>query len=250
MLTPLYFIVKKHNGTAAYASVKHELHLVEGLKANIPIGNDLLKPEDVSINIAAKTAYIGSCKIKIALDAKQRGPFVRRTLLTESNLVVPPRSKTLISFLSPKPPDNKDFFFHTSRVPQALTFYLCPLDHQTTSISARNDSDQSCQIPQRFRLGAVTEMYYINCYLSELSPEAAAFPPAHSTLLSYTSRMIPSLDPALETRPTNGIMVYGEPDVVVHFKALREEFPLVWESQGFVNIPSERWITVPLRHHW
>lgn len=70
VLIPLYFIEKKDNGTPAYASVERELHLVEGLRANILIANDLLRPEDVSINIAAKTAYIGSFKIKIALNAK------------------------------------------------------------------------------------------------------------------------------------------------------------------------------------
>lgn len=29
-----------------------------------------------------------------------------------------------------------------------------------------------------------------------------------------------------------------------------EEFLLIWESSGFVNIPLERWITILLRLDW
>ena len=45
-------------------------------------------------------------------------------------------------------------------------------------------------------------------------------------------------------------MIYGEPDVMAQFKALTEEFPSVWESQDFVNISSERWMTVSFCHDW
>ena len=247
---PLYLIGTKDDDSPAYACLRRELHLVDGLKANMLIGNDIIGPEGILIDISKGSVYISSCGIKLMVDAKQRGPFIRREILAESNIVLPPHSERLIPFISPNLPDDRDFIFHPSPAPRSLTFFSHLIDRNNSAVVARNDSDHAFQVPRKFRLGAVTEMYYENCYLSGLGPEHAECPPIHAPPILSSGVSISAVDPALETRLSNEIMVYGEPEVVSRFKDLTEEFPSIWTSQGFVDIPPKRWMTVPLRSDW
>ena len=64
-----------------YASFICELHLVEGLKANILIGNNILAPESFILNLGLGYAIMESCRVKLTIRARQRGQFFRRRLL-------------------------------------------------------------------------------------------------------------------------------------------------------------------------
>lgn len=73
---PLYLLGEKNNSAKAYAYIWRELHLVNGLKTNILIGNDIIKPEGILIDISSKSTYVSSCKIKFWIDTKQQGLFI------------------------------------------------------------------------------------------------------------------------------------------------------------------------------
>lgn len=53
-----------------YASIKYELHLVNGLRANVLVGNNILSPEGFTINISNNCAIIGSCGVTIAINVR------------------------------------------------------------------------------------------------------------------------------------------------------------------------------------
>lgn len=48
----------------------------------------------------------------------------------------------------------------------------------------------------------------------------------------------------------NGVKVYGDAAAVEQISELVAEYPTIWESQGFVRIPPERWMIVPLKPGW
>lgn len=50
-----------------YLQIYWKLHLVEGLKANLLVSNNILATEELIINIANKTAIISRCQIIIFL---------------------------------------------------------------------------------------------------------------------------------------------------------------------------------------
>ena len=54
----------------------------------------------------------------------------------------------------------------------------------------------------------------------------------------------------METVLENGIRVFGDTDAVKQISDLVAEYPSIWESQGFVQIPPERWMKVPLKPGW
>lgn len=86
----LYFPGKDGAGKLVYASVRCEIHLVEDLKANLLIGNDIMSPENFVIDIEKRTTLIKSCGVTIPISARQRGQFPTKKLLTSEVSVVPP----------------------------------------------------------------------------------------------------------------------------------------------------------------
>lgn len=59
----LYFPEKDGVGKLVYALLRCEIHLVEGLRANLLIKNDIMLSENFVINIKKKTTLIGSCVV-------------------------------------------------------------------------------------------------------------------------------------------------------------------------------------------
>lgn len=88
--TPIYFLGKDVRQQQVYASINRELHLVDGWKANVLIGNDIVGPEAIAINVNTKTKCISSCNVTIAIAVKQRRQFIYRKILAAEPLALPP----------------------------------------------------------------------------------------------------------------------------------------------------------------
>lgn len=84
----LFFLGESDEGQRVYAFIRCELHLVEGLRANILIGNDILAPESFVLNVALDHALVESCRVKITIRARQRGQFLKKRLLAEKDGVI------------------------------------------------------------------------------------------------------------------------------------------------------------------
>lgn len=108
----LFLSEESDKGQRVYASIRCELYLVEGLRANILIGNSILAPESFVLNVALGHALVESCKVKITIRARQRGQFLKKRLLAEKDGVIPPRSETMVPLLPVPLPDDRDFLFH------------------------------------------------------------------------------------------------------------------------------------------
>ena len=69
----LYFQGKDNARQLVYASLTCEIYLVEDLRANLLIENDIMSPEGFVINVKRKKALIGSCGVTVPIDARQCG---------------------------------------------------------------------------------------------------------------------------------------------------------------------------------
>ncbi len=69
----LYFPGRNGSRDLVYAALRGEIHLVEDLRTNLLIGNDIISLEGIMINLGKKTALIGACEVTIDMNAKQRG---------------------------------------------------------------------------------------------------------------------------------------------------------------------------------
>lgn len=235
-----------------YASIKCELHLVDGLQANILVGNDILSPEGFVININKNRVFIGSYKVTIPINAKQRGRFLRRKLLASGDNVVPPRSKTMIPLALVSLPNDRDFLFHLTTQAN-LTLYAHIVDHTTTKILVSNTSDRSLRVPRHQKLGHIVDICYENCFLvdAQATFDSAAFPPRAQPFFDLHARVaLAPTDTLMETQLDNGVRVYGDEVAVTEISELVAQYPSIWESEGFVQIPPEHWIKVHLKPEW
>ena len=248
----LYFSGKNGARKLVYAFVRCEIHLVEGLRANLLIGNDIISPENFVINIEKKSTLIGSYGVTIPISARQRGQFLTRKILTREVSVVPPRSEAMIPLVLISVPDDRDFLFHPIAQPN-LTLFTHIINHYTSKILVRNAFDQPLHISHWHKLGHLINTAYDNCFFTKkrTAIDLATFSPSSQSLSDFSARPpLCQIDSLLETVLDNGVKVYGDAAAVEQIAELVVEYPTIWESQGFVQIPPERWMTVPLKPGW
>ena len=249
-LTALYIPGLDREGSEVYACIKCELHLVEGLKANMLIGNNILCTEGFTINLASASAHILSCGVTIVINARNHSQFLRRNVLADATTFIPPKSEAFINFQQIPLPDSRDFLFQLFPQ-QQLTLYSHLLDHTSSKILVRNDAERSIQIPRRHRLDSITEIPFENCFATSVDHDAASTPPTSPLLFHERNGItIPPADAGLETELPNGIKIYRDRQAVEKITRLVNEYPSIWESSGFVQVPPERWMKVHLKPGW
>lgn len=69
-LIALYISGLDRGSSEVYAYVQCELHLIDGLKANMLIGNNVFCTEGFTINLANASAHILSCGVTIVISAR------------------------------------------------------------------------------------------------------------------------------------------------------------------------------------
>lgn len=130
-LTMLYFLGTDEKSREVYASITCELHLVDGLKANTLVENDVLCTEGFAVNFYNYSALIYSCGVKIDISARQHSEFLKYRALASASTIIPPRSEALVAFQHIKLPDSCDFLFCPAPE-QHLTLYSHLLNHTST----------------------------------------------------------------------------------------------------------------------
>lgn len=110
-LTTFYIPSTNKKGCEVYASITCELYLVEGLKANMLIRNDVLCNKGFAINLYNSSAFIYSCGIRTNINAKQYSKFLRHRALASTFIIIPPHSETLVAFQRIKLSDSRNFLF-------------------------------------------------------------------------------------------------------------------------------------------
>lgn len=161
-----FFPGENNKGQKVYVSLKCKLYLVKGLRANIFIRNNIFAPEGFIFELKLGHFFVGSCRVKITVRARQKGQFLRKKLLAKTDSVVPPRSEAMVPLHSILFPDNKDFLFHP--VVQAnLTLFAHFINHKTTKVLIKNTSDRPLRISCWQRLGHAVNIHYNNCFFTE-----------------------------------------------------------------------------------
>lgn len=138
----LFFFLPGENNREqkVYASFKYKLHLIESLRANMLISNDIIASESFVLNIGLGHAVVGSCGVKITIKARQKGQFLRKKLFAENNGIVSSRSEAMIPLLPVPLPDNRNFLFHLA-IQTNLTLFAHIINHETTKVLVKNTSN-------------------------------------------------------------------------------------------------------------
>lgn len=110
-------------------------------------------------------------------------------------------------------------------------------------ILVRNAFNEALCISRHPKHGHLIDIAYNNCFLTETRSvlDSATAPPLLYQLLGYNDKFsIFSTYPSMETVLNNGVKVYRDVAAVGQIADLVLEFPTIWESQSFVQVPPER----------
>lgn len=111
VLETLYFPAINNKGQQVIVCIRYELHLIDNLKVNILIGNDIISAEGITINIAKERAYIPGYKTIVPITARQHGQFVRRVLYLTTRITIPPQLQAFVAMNLLLLPSDRDFYF-------------------------------------------------------------------------------------------------------------------------------------------
>ena len=153
-----------------------EIHIVDDLKANLLLVNDVLGAQRAAVNIDTQTMTLASCRnlaVPISTTAK-RDAGLKRTVRSKADFSVPAGAtvKVPVSFHGNLPED-RDFLFEP-QCPQPLGHeggvFAHILDAAMDHVMVRNTSEQPVTLRKRSRLGTLVEYNQQGCY--NLTPDA------------------------------------------------------------------------------
>ena len=241
------------------------MHVVDGMKAKMLIGMDVIGPEKITLDIPRRTAFIGSCKdaaipITVTPRSNQR---VSRPVKAGKNITIPPHSHMMIPIQEQDLPSDRDLLFEPVDHSDGIAIYAHIVDCNMAIVYARNDSESPINLHQDTLLGTVTEYEVDTCFRAHPTVAPLAAPndlPNQSTVIRDVFAMATeiALEEASanplnkkERKMENGVTIYGDQEDYVDFRALVEDFrDLFNDNGGVVDVPEEEWMEIPLIENW
>ena len=257
-----FYFKSTSNSTAHF---KREIHLVEDLKANALIGNDILGPEGIVLDLKNEKATVGACQnLELALEVKTRSPQIRRSVLVRKKTVIPPGTRQAIPVHGVKGnplelPTDRDLLFEP-RGNQKVAVFAHIVDCTIEAVFVQNDSTKDITLPRNTRLGDVVE-YETDGYFVA-SPEDAGLAARPAKQKSWIKRawkgalaaaavFHSGTTPSLETTLANGVTVYREQASMSRLSSIVNEFPNLWVDNGnTADVPEREWMDIPLLDNW
>ena len=168
-----FFITGRLNGKKTIASITHQLHIMDELKAKVLVGIDILGPEQAIIDISRQRLTLPMCEnfttnIKVTPKRRQTNKVVLASKMT----TIPANSVTAVPIClrgTSSLPADQDFVFQP--ISQGLNLGLqgSPRGHIIDTgfafIEVQNATDRLVVIPRKTRLGNVLDYEEERCYV-------------------------------------------------------------------------------------
>ena len=255
------------------ALIDRELYIIDNLSAKALIGIDIIKPEDMVIDLAKDVMTIGACdNLEVAITAKTRGEPSNTTLYSAKRMTIPPHCNVAVPVAGPRLaplqlPDNRDLIFEPQAL-ETLSTYAHIVDYNLSAVFVRNDTDSPITLARKRLLGKVVEIDNAECYGISVAAEnhdLAAKAPKQKrrqnwirqglqhlvTGAALFSAAITPVNEATEATYASGVTIYGTSEARSRVAKKVDAFPSLWKDTGnIVNIPDSEFMDIPLVDNW
>lgn len=128
--------------------------------------NNILSSERYGINVKKNCMLIGSYKVIIAINARQRSQVFKKKLFASNSNIILPHLEAIILFALVFLLNDRNFMFYlTTQV--NLTLYIYIVDYTTTKIFVSNTSHCLLHILRHWKFGYIIDIYYNNYFLAD-----------------------------------------------------------------------------------
>jgi hypothetical protein len=224
------------NHKQALAEITREFHLVDNLSCNALIGNDIIEPEGITIDVKTRQAKIRSCKDLVCpLRITARGkPVDNRLVRTAQDVILIAHAKTLIPIRVKNLPPGRDFRFKVQYDNSSSYLALCGMfpeaiiDSESQFIAYYNNSDTALRLPSNTAIGHVFEWDVsekatkenpdvINCHfaIASIIPSLAFATKVGLTALQCAQSLLP------------GQSFYANPDAMIPQQLSADSYSLL-----------------------
>ena len=140
---------------------RREIHLVDNLKANMLLNNDIIGFENFAIDMTKRHAMIDSIGIIISLKVRFFKLTIQRSIHFKKITIISSHAEMIVAVHHAELPATRDFLFEPD---DSLNFILYAhlIDASTKSIVVRNDREFPVMISRNFRLSKVSEIDFLS----------------------------------------------------------------------------------------
>ena len=162
----IYFVDKNTIDKEIKTCFRREIYIVDNLKANMLIENDIIDSEIFIINLNNKIVRINNCDVTISIEIRsfkistiQLSIHLKKIIIVSIYVeltIFIHRMKNIL-FVA------RDFLFE-SKIINQLSMYVHLIDAVIETIIVRNDNDMSIQISRNMQLNKIFKLKYFNVF--------------------------------------------------------------------------------------
>jgi hypothetical protein len=271
----MYFLEKINQDKLIRKVIRREVHLMNDLKVNMLINNDILRLEEIFIDEVNVKVIIASCQhmiisIEIRTLTKE---MINKILHARFITIISSYSMTIISIYRSNLSSNRNFLFESADL--IIFMYAHTLNDFINDVMIKNEFSKSIKILRNARLETITKILYLNVFhvdfsdvnhvdvqsyverKSALTHKESWFKRVLKTaMIAYTAVVAMFFLTSQNTKHSNVVL---SNDVIVHdftsqtisaFFDLINQYLNLWKSEEFVKLSKDQWMRISLKSDW
>jgi hypothetical protein len=275
IIVSIYFAEKIAEEKLIRRVIHREVHLVNDLKVNMLIENDILDFENISIDDVNSKIIIASCQnMIISIEIRTLiKDMINKILHVRFIMIISSHSMTIILIHRSNLSSNRNFLFESADL--IIFMYAHTLNNFINDVMIKNEFSKLIKISRNARLETIIEILYLNVFHVDFSDvnhiDIQSYverksAQAHknswfkrilkTTMIAYTVVIAVFFFTSQETKSLNIVL---SNDVIIHnftsqtisvFFDLINQYLNLWKSERFVKLSKDQWMRISLRSDW
>ena len=264
VIMSMYFSDKNQNDKSATALITREIHLIDNLKINILIENDIFEFKKFDVFISISSAHIESCNIIISIFVRNRSTLRIASVHSTKIMIISSQIEQIVR-IHKISLSERDYIFESADVNFFIYSHLINITIDVILI--RNDNDKKIKISRNFRLNKFVEFDYINVFQidhewsdlalrkSKAQHKSFWLNKVFTTTITHINNhdvVSDEIDKSIkDVKMTNDIIAHNFSEQVIHeFNRLIIEFSHLWIDQEFADLFMKNWMRLSLKSDW
>jgi hypothetical protein len=271
----MYFLEKINQDKLIREIIRREVHLMNDLKINMLINNDILRFEEIFIDEINVKVIIANCQhmiisIEIRTLTKK---MINKVFHVRFITIISSYSMIIISIHRSNLSSNRNFLFELTDL--IISMYAHTLNDFINDVMIKNEFNKSIKIFRNARLETITKLFYLNAFhvdfndishvdvqnyverKSILTHKESWFKRVlKTTMIAYTVVIVMFFFTSQNTKHSNVVLLndvivqdFTSKTISIFFDLINQYFNL-WKSEEFVKLSKDQWMRISLKSDW
>ena len=157
----MYFFDQK-NDNLIRAKITRKIHLIDNLKTNILLRNDVIDSKKIDVSISNKSTYFDSCEVIVNLKVRTFKISIQISIHARKITIISSHSELMLSMHYTTVSFDRDYLFESNKF--NLSFYAHLINFTFKHIVVRNENNQTMHISRNCRIDHMIEIDFVNAF--------------------------------------------------------------------------------------